>query len=334
MGGLGAMTGLLVGGALTEYLSWRWVLFVNVPIGIAVLIGTTVLVGGDSGRGRVDLPGAVTATLGLGSLVYAINRAGAAGWSDEGTIAFLILSAVLLATFVLSQRRSHAPMVPPEVLRDRSRIGINVFVCLRGAGMLSTFYFLTLYMQLVKGFPPMLTGLAYLPFAVGIGAAAAVIGPRLLTRISERALIVLGMLLAIAGMATLSRLTPESNSFALLLPGLLVTGTGLGLAYVATTIVGVRGVDPRDTGIAAGLLNTNQQLGGAVGLAVLAGIAVAVSRGQPAGTPPEAALTNGYTAGILAGCVSYLVALAVAALTIQAERPIRAAAPVGSQPPS
>ena len=316
MGGLGAVVGLLLGGSLTEYLNWRWVLFINVPIAIAVLAGTTVLVDGERERGGVDLPGAITATLGLGSLVYAINRTATAGWTDGRTIAFLALAAVLLAAFVIIQRRANAPMIPPAVLADRGRVGANLVFFLMGAGMLATFYFLTLYMQVVRGYPPLRTGLAYLPFAIGIGVAAATIGPKLLARTSERAVVMLGMLLAAAGMAWFGLLTPASNPFAVLLPAQLVAGVGLGLAFVATTIAGVRGVAERHTGVASGLINTTQQIGGAIGLAVLASLAISVT-GQ---RPGPAALTHGYTVGILAGGVCYLAAIVVAACTIRTDR--------------
>jgi EmrB/QacA subfamily drug resistance transporter len=313
MGGLGAVVGLLLGGSLTEYLNWRWVLFINVPIAVAVLIGTSVLAEGERDRGRVDLPGAITATFGLGSLVYAINRTGTAGWTDARTLVFLALAAGLLIAFVIIQRVARVPMIPPRVLADHGRIGANVVFFLMGAGMLATFYFLTLYMQVVLRYPPMRTGIAYLPFALGIGIAAATVGPRLLARTSERAVVVLGMLLAAAGMGWFTLLTPSSNPFAVLLPAQLVAGIGLGLAFVATTISGVRGVEPADTGIASGLINTTQQIGGALGLAVLATIAVSATAHRP---PGPAALTNGYTTGILVGGVFYLVALVVAALTL------------------
>lgn len=317
MGGLGSVIGLLLGGALTEYLSWRWVLFVNVPIAVAVLAGTTVLVEGGREHGRVDLPGAVTATLGLGSLVYAINRAGQDGWTDGLVVAFLAAAAVLLAAFLLVQRHAAAPMLPSRVLRDRGRAGANLVFFLTGAGMMAAFYFLTLYMQVVKGYTPMQSGLTYLPFALGIGLTAGGIGPRLLARVSERAVIVTGLLLAAVGMAWLSLLTPGTNPAAVLLPAQLVTGMGLGLTFVTVTIVGVRGVAPQDTGIASGLLNTGQQVGGALGLAALASVASAVTRNEAAGTALPAALTEGYTTGLLAGGALYLVALAVAALVIR-----------------
>ncbi|MFI7638968.1 MFS transporter [Nonomuraea sp. NPDC049400] len=316
MGGLGAVVGLLLGGALTEYLNWRWIMFVNVPFAIAVLLGTSVLVEGERERGRVDLPGAITATLGLGSLVYAINRASQAGWSDGLALTFDAVAAVLLIGFVVIQRRSAAPMMPSSVLADRGRLGANLVMLLMGGGMLATFYFLTLYMQAVKGYAPMLTGLAYLPFAVGIGLGAGAVGPPLLGRTSARNVTMTGLLLAALGMGWFSFLTPGQNAFTVLLPAQLIAGIGLGLVTVAITIAGVRGVADQDAGIASGLINTTQQIGGALGLAVLAAIATSTTRSQPPGTAVAAALTHGYTAGILAGGALYLAAILAAALTL------------------
>jgi EmrB/QacA subfamily drug resistance transporter len=318
MGALGSVLGLLLGGALTEYLSWRWVLFVNIPITAAVLLGTSALIEGDRERVKIDLPGAITATLSLGSLVYAINRAAEEGWSDGVTIGFLAVAGVLTIAFLLIQRVAAAPMIPSRVLKERGRVGANLIMFLAGACMFATFYFLTLYMQVVKGYSPMETGLAYLPFALGIGVAAGGIGPQLLSRISERAVIVLGLLLATAGMAWFSVLTPESNLFAALLPAQLVVSVGLGLTFVTATVIGVRGVAQEDTGIASGLLNTSQQVGGAVGLAVLATIASTVTLNAGQGTPTADALTNGYTVGFMVGGAFYLAALVVGALTIKA----------------
>lgn len=327
MGSLGAVVGLLLGGALTEYLSWRWVLLVNVPIALVVLTGTRTLAEGDREPGRVDLPGAFTATLGLGGLVYAIDHASQAGWTDLVTLTVGGVVTVLLLAFVGVQRRSTSPMLPAAVLADRGRVGACLVMLLLGGGMLATFYFLTLYMQVVKGYPPMRTGLTYLPFAVGIGVGAGTVGPRLLARTSPRMVTMVGMGLAALGMAWLSLLAPDQHPLMVLLPAQLVAGSGLGLSVVAITIAGVRGVASRDTGVASGLINTCQQIGGAVGLAVLAAIATTATTSQlPRIARPEA-LTHGYTAGILAGGGLYLTAVLVAALTLDRRADQQQAAP-------
>ncbi|MFF4898584.1 MFS transporter [Streptomyces sp. NPDC001068] len=319
MGGLGSVVGLLLGGALTEYLSWRWVMFVNIPIALAVLLGTKVLVGGERERGKVDVPGALTATLGFGSLVYAINRAGDKGLGDTVTLAGLGAALVLIGGFVAIQRGSGSPMIPSGLLADRSRVGANLVMFLVGAGMLATFYFLTLYMQVVKGYAPMVTGVAYLPFALGMGIAGGV-GPQLLARLPERNVIALGLVVGIAAMVWFSFVAPGQNPWAALLPAQLVAGLGLGMVFVAVTIVSVRGVAPQATGAASGLVNTAQQIGGAVGLAGLAAAATAVTDHELPGSMPHA-LTTGYSFGFLLGGGLYLLALITALVTLPGATP-------------
>ncbi len=180
MAGLGSVVGLLLGGALTTYLSWRWVLFINVPIAIGVLAGTGVLVAGDREHGRLDVPGAITATLGTGSLIYALTRGNIKGWTDPGTLACFAAAAVLLLAFLLIERASRTPVLPPRVIADRNRGGASIVMLLLGTGMLAMFYLLTLYMQLVRGYSPIHTGLAYLPVVAGVSVAAGGLGPRLL----------------------------------------------------------------------------------------------------------------------------------------------------------
>ncbi|MCX4654012.1 MFS transporter [Streptomyces microflavus] len=320
MGGLGSVVGLLLGGALTEFLSWRWVMYINIPIAVAVLIGTSVLKEGERDHGKVDVPGALTATFGFGSLVYGINRAGEKGLGDSTTLIALAVAIVLIVAFIAIQRSSRAPMVPGAVLADKSRAGANAVMFLVGAGMFATFYFLTLYMQIVKGYEPMITGLAYLPFAIGIGIAAGGVGPQLLAKVPERSVIAVGLVIGIAGMVWLSLLEPGQNAFAVLLPAQLVCGFGLGLVFVTVTIISVRGVSPEDTGIAAGLINTSQQIGGAVGLAILAATASVITEGRLPGDRSEA-LTTGYSYGLLIGGGIYLVALIVTLGTIKATAP-------------
>jgi EmrB/QacA subfamily drug resistance transporter len=321
MGGLGSVAGLLLGGALTEYLSWRWVLFINVPIAVLVLIGTGVLVPGDTERGSLDVPGAIAATLGIGSLIYALTRGGTDGWDDAGTLASFAAGAVLLAAFGLIERRSRAPMVPARVVRDRNRAGANAVLLFLGAGMLAMFYLLTLYMQVVRDYSAVHTGLAYLPFVAGVGVAAGGLGPRLLGAIPARIVIAAGMLLCAAGLAWyVARLTPASDYFAVMLPAMLAGGTGTGLTFVGCTTTGMQGVPPRDSGVAAGLLNTSVQTGNALGLAGLAAIASAVTKSRLPGHAVAVALTDGYVAGLLAGAVLFAAGALVAVGTIRAAR--------------
>jgi EmrB/QacA subfamily drug resistance transporter len=317
MGGLGSVLGLLLGGALTSYAGWRWVLFVNVPVAIGVLLGVNVLVDGEREPAKIDLPGAITATLGIGSLVFAVNRVGVHGWTDGIVIGCLVLAVVLLIAFVIIQRASKAPMIPARVLRERGRAGANIITFVTAAGMFATYYFLTLYMQQVREYSAMRTGLMYLPFAVGFGIAAGGLGPQLLSRASERVALSTGLVLATAGMVWFSFLTAESSIYAVLLPAQLVTGIGFGATFVVATSVGVRGIGSADTGIAASLLTTGQQVGGALGLAVLATVASTVTLHMTQGTAVADALTHGYTVAFMAAAALYLVSLVIAQFTIK-----------------
>ncbi|GAA4905499.1 EmrB/QacA subfamily drug resistance transporter [Nonomuraea thailandensis] len=330
MGGLGSVAGLLLGGALTEYLGWRWIMFINIPIALAVLAGTFALRPGTRERGGLDLPGAVTVTLALGALVYAINRAGSHGAGDALTLAFGAAALALLVAFVLIQRGARTPMLPPSVPADRGRLGANLVMLLMGAGQLATFYFLTLYMQTINQYSPMITGLAYLPFAIGIGIGSGLVGPRLQARTSTRIVLATGMAVAAAAMGWFSLLTPGQNPLLVLLPAQLAGGIGLGIGFVAATIGGVQGVAARDSGIASGLVNTSQQIGGALGLAVLAGVAATATASRPAGTPVPDALTSGYTAGMLGAGGFYLAAILTAVILLRPRLASRTAQPLGS----
>lgn len=331
MGGLGAVVGLLLGGALTQYLGWRWIMFINVPILLLLLAGTLAVVPGTRERGGLDLPGAVTVTLALGSLGYAINRAGTAGLDDGRTLTFGAAAVVLAGTFVVLQRRVPSPMLPAGVLADRGRLGANLVMLLMGAGQLGTFYFLTLYMQSIKHYSPMVTGLAYLPFAIGIGLGSAVVGPVVQARTSTRNVLAIGTMTAALAMGWFSLLTPDQNALVTLLPAQLAGGIGLGIGFVAATITGVRGVAPQHSGVASGLVNTSQQVGGALGLAVLATVAVAATADHAPGTAARTALTDGYTTGLLCAGAFYLAA-AVAAVVLLRERSPEPVTSVPRQP--
>ncbi len=324
MGGLGSVVGLLLGGTLTEYLSWRWVLFINAPIAVLVLIGTGVLIPGDNDHGALDVTGAITATLGIGSFIYALTRGNTNGWTDAGTLGSFAAGAVLLLAFLLNETRSRAPIVPPRVVRDRNRGGANAVMLLLGTDMLAMFYLLTLYMQVVRGYSAVHTGLAYLPFVAGVGLASGGLGPRLLGALPARAVIAAGMILCAGALAWyVAMLTPASNYYAVMLPAMLAGGTGTGLTFVGCTVTGMRAVTPQDTGIAAGLLNTSLQCGSALGLGALAAIASMVTRSHLPGHTVAAALTDGYVAGLLAGSVIFTAGALVAVFTINA--PISAA---------
>jgi MFS family permease len=251
MAGAGSVVGLLLGGALTTYVNWRWVLFINVPIAVLVLIGSRVLISGDSEPGSLDLIGAVTATLGIGSIVFGLTSGNTNGWDAPVTLACFGAGVVLLATFVMLESTRRAPLVPPEIVRNRSRAGAYTAMLMLGAGMLAMFYLLTLYTQLVRGYSPMHTGLAYLPFVLGIGISAGGVGPKLLDKLPARAVIAAGFILYAGALTWCAcTLSPTSDYFVAILPTLLVGSFGTGLIFVASTAVGVHGVAPQQSGSA------------------------------------------------------------------------------------
>ncbi|BBY55482.1 MFS transporter [Mycolicibacillus koreensis] len=294
MAGMGSTVGLLLGGVLTDSLSWRWVFFVNVPIAVAVLAGSALIVEGERNSGRLDLPGATLGTGGLLALVYGITRGGQDGWTDPAVVALFVAAAVLLVGFVAWQARSAHPMMPLGLFADPSRSAAFATMLFLGAGMFAMFYFLTLYLQQVQGYSPVKTGLAYLPFSLGMGGAAA-LSSKLADRFPPRMIVAPGMLVAAAGMFWLGTIDPQTGYLTELMPAMVLTAVGLGLGFVPLTLVAVNGVPERDTGIASALLNTAQQIGGALGLAALSTVAVsAANREVPDAT---ASLYRGYATG-------------------------------------
>jgi EmrB/QacA subfamily drug resistance transporter len=316
--GMASVMGLLLGGVLTTYAGWRWVLFVNVPIVIVLILGVGVLAEGDLDRVKIDIPGAITATLGVGSLVFAVNRVGEHGWTDGIVIGCLVLAAVLLIAFVFIQRSSRTPMIPPGVLNERGRAGANIVTFVTAAGMFATYYFLTLYMQQVLGYSALRTGLMYLPFAVGFGIAAGGVGPQLLTRFSERVALSIPLVVAAGGMVWFSFITAHSNVLTILIPASLVTGIGLGATAVVSTSIGVRGIDNSEAGIGSSLLTAGGQVGGALGLAVLATIASTVMlQDSSKGKGLNDALTHGYTVAFLVAAGLYVLSLVIGLVTVR-----------------
>jgi EmrB/QacA subfamily drug resistance transporter len=318
MTGMASVMGLLLGGVLTTYAGWRWVLFVNVPIAIGLIVGVGVLSEGQLDRVRIDLPGAITATLGVGALIFAVNRVGEHGWTDGIVIACLVAAVVLLIGFVAIQRASRAPMIPHGVLNERGRAGANIITFVTSAGMFATYYFLTLYMQQVLNYSALRTGLMYLPFAVGFGIAAGGVGPQLLNRVSERVALSIPLVLAAGGMVWFSFITAHTNVFAVLIPASLVTGIGLGATAVVATSIGVRGIDNSEAGIGSSLLTAGGQVGGALGLAVLATVAATVTRHESTrGTGLGDALTRGYTVAFLIAAGLYVLSIVITLITIR-----------------
>jgi EmrB/QacA subfamily drug resistance transporter len=299
--GSGAAAGVLLGGALTSAFSWSWIFFVNVPVGVAVLVLSPLLLR----ESRADLPnrhfdvsGAAAITGGLMLLVYALTRATTHGWESGSTIALLGASAALIVGFLVIELRSHAPLLPLSIFRLRTLSGSNVTALLLSAALFSQFFLLTLYMQQVLHYSALKTGVAYVGITLTIIAFSAV-AQALTTRIGVRPLLPLGMLLAAVGLVLYTQLPVHGHYFWDLFPAFIIGGVGLALAFVPMSIGALTGVRPREAGVASGLLNTSQQVGGAIGVAVASTIAATYTShyvsAHPGSTPASAAaLTHGF----------------------------------------
>jgi EmrB/QacA subfamily drug resistance transporter len=274
----GAAVGLLAGGLLTTYASWRWVLFVNVPIGIVVaLVAPRAL--GESQRhpGRFDLPGAITGTFGIGALVYGLSSAAASAngvshWGDTKVLASLSAAVAFLAAFGVIESRSPHALMPLRIFRNRDRSAANLIMLCIGTSMFGMFFFLTLFVQHVWGYSALRTGVAYLPM-VGMIMAMAGISTQLVPRVGARPLLIGASAISVGGMFWLSRINEHSTYVGGLLGPMLVTAAGLGLLFMPATLVALSRVADRDAGLASSLPNVGQQVGGAIGLAILGTVA-------------------------------------------------------------
>lgn len=312
----GGALGMLLGGLLTEYASWRWVMWVNVPIGLLVLLAAPRVIppiGGNPAT-RTDTAGAVAVSGGILALVFAIAQVSAHGWGSATTLGSLLLAVILLVSFIAIELRHPAPLVPLSVFRRRSLAGANTVALIGAAAvMASPIFFLTLYLQQILGFSAMRSGLAVLPLALSVMAASRV-ASRLVDARGPRPILAAGLILAAAGLGWLSGIEVEGSYLVDVLVPIVVLGSGMGLSFVPLMVSAVSGVPPRDQGLATGLLNTAQQLGIAVGLAVLANIAASVTAGSPG--PEAVALTAGYAAGLQGAAVFALVGAVLAALIL------------------
>jgi EmrB/QacA subfamily drug resistance transporter len=321
----GAAFGLLLGGILTETLSWEWIFFVNVPVGIAA--GLLSLRYVPESRAPVrpdsfDLAGAVSVTAGLIVLVYAIVKAESFGWGSARTLGLAAAAIALLAAFVVIERRSHAPLVRLGIFRIRSLTVANLVLFAVAGGLFANFYFASLYVQQVLGYGPLEAGLAFLPVTAGIGAGAG-LATQLIKRVDIRWVTIGGMVLAAAGLLFLARVPVDGTYVGDLLPGLLMMAVGMGLTFVPITLIATTNTTHDDAGLASGLFNTSQQVGGALGLAILATLAAdkTASVLENLGRAPErpdqvVALVDGFAvaftgAALLVAAGAVLLALAL-----------------------
>lgn len=307
----GGSIGVLAGGVLTSALSWRWIFLVNVPVGAAVLAASLRVLppaAARHGGRRLDVPGAVLVTGAVLAGVYGITSAGQAGWASARTIAALAAAAMLAAGFAAAESRAAAPLVPLVLLRVRNLLAASVTGVLWTAGMFAMFFLTTLYLQLVLGYSPLRTGLAFLPTNLLMAAVSVGVSARLAARFGIRLPLAGGLMLAAAGLALLARAPAAGHFTTDVLPGAVLLGAGAGTALAPLLLAAASAVAPADAGLASGVANTSFMLGGALGLAVLAGVAAArTSHLAAAGRPRVAALTGGYHA-------AYLVAAALTAL--------------------
>ena len=317
--GSGGAVGVLLGGVLTEWAGWEWVLYVNVPVGIvAALLATRLLPESRNGGARhFDVAGAVSITAGVSLLVYALVDANSAGWTSAQTLGLSGVALALIAAFVAIERRTKAPLVPfPGIFRIRTISGINVAAVLIAAALFAMFFFVSLYMQQVLGYDALKAGISYLPLAVGIIVSAGV-ASTLTTRFGFKPTLIAGLIITAAGLIWFAQVSPNGTYVSDILFPSLLAAVGLGLAFVSMTVAAVSGVEPHEAGLASGMINTSQQVGGALGLAILVSVANGTTTdAATAGTSMPVALTQGFADAFLVGAGFAIVGAILAAVVI------------------
>src|SRR6266536_533724 len=319
VGAFGAVAGVLLGGILTDALSWEWIFFVNVPVGLLGLALAPLLLT-ESRDARVktfDLPGAVLVTGGLVELVYTITQANNKGWGSLETIALFATAFALLAAFVAWERRSPEPLVPFSIFRLRTVVGANVAGLILGTAIFAMFLMLTLYMQQVLHYSAMKTGVAYLAVA-GTAIFWSGLAAQLVTRVGVKPLLVAGMAALSAGLVYFTQVSPHGSYVGNLLPGFLLIAVGLGFSFVPISIAALAGVQPAEAGLASGLINTSQQIGGALGIAALSTIATSrTSHAVASGSARAGALTDGFQDAFIGAAAVALVGILVALFVVR-----------------
>jgi EmrB/QacA subfamily drug resistance transporter len=328
--GAGAAIGLILGGVLTEYASWRWTLLINVPIAItaAILASFEIRESRAEGHGRYDIPGALTVTSGLLALVYGFTKAASDGWGASTTLSFLAAAAMLLVGFVLVELRSSHPLLPLRVILDRNRGGAFLASFLVGIALFGTFLFLTYYLQGTLHYSALKTGFAFLPFSAGI-ILAATAASRLLPRFGPRAVITAGLLLGAIGLVWFTRIGPATGYLAHVLPAEIIVSLGMGLAFVPLSSTALIGVGAEDAAVASAMVNTTQQIGGSLGTALLNTVAASATASyllvhRQAVPNVAAGLVHGYTTAFALSASLLAAAVVSTILLIRAPRAERA----------
>ncbi|MEU5094112.1 MFS transporter [Streptomyces sp. NPDC020996] len=337
LAGSGSAIGFIVGGLLTEYLNWRWCLYVNVPIAVVAVFGAFALLHDRPGHAgvRLDVPGVLLGCGGLVAIVYGFSEAQPRGWTDPLVLALLAGGVVLLAAFVWWQTRAPVPLLPLHIVRERNRAGCFLTMALAVIGMFGLFLFMTYYLQDVLGYSPVRTGLAFLPLTAAIVVGSTQIAARLLPHVAPRALLVPGMVLAAGGMLLLTRMTVHSSYTTEILPALLLMGVGMGLTFMPVFSTATAGIAPQDAGVTSATVNTAQQVGGSIGTALLNTIATSSGTAYVAAhlhDPAQKALVtqegvvHGYSVAIGWGAGIMLLAGLVAGLMVTLRAPRHGAA--------
>ncbi|WP_043646433.1 MFS transporter [Nocardia thailandica] len=311
----GGTAGVFLGGVITEYLSWPWVFFINVPIALAALIATPLLMPNAQARtGSVDILGAVTVTAGLAAAVYAIVQAPEVGWASGQTWGVLAVAAALLAGFVYLQTRTREPLMRLEIFRAPNLAAANIAQLLLGAAWVPMWFFLNLYLQQVLGYSAFPSGVALLPMTTLIMLGMIVIAPRAMQRFGAKPMIVGGLLVLALGLGIMSLVRPTGNFWVDVLPASLVAAGGMSLAFIPSLGTAISAARPEEGGLASGIVNVSYQVGSALGLAAMTAVAAAAGAGTPGDV---AALTDGYSAAFLGAAVIALAGAGVAAVTLR-----------------
>ena len=322
----GAAVGVLLGGVLTQYLDWRWNFFVNIPVGLAVIFFARRILGKhetDLEHTSLDLPGAVLATSGLILLVYALVEAPDAGWTSGRILTYFGISLALLLAFVINEARTRHPLMPLRIFRIRNLAGANLLQLFMAASLFSVFFFTTLYLQEILGYSPIKTGVSFLLIPIIIAIAATNV-PRIIKRVGYRPILMVAPLLLSAGLYWISFIPVNGTYWGDVAPGLIIMGLGMGATFVSVSIAATDGVPGHEAGLASGILNTAQQIGGALGLAVLTGVATSSAKDYLSGlqAPPDqatlaAATVHGFADGYLIASCFGIAASLIATVVIR-----------------